>query len=398
MSIEDRDSLPEANDFSLPSAGIETVDRAVFNLFDKDLPFQVKIDDQSTKVPVVFSTGERFALTRRNSPIRDRNNTIILPVIAIYRKSIDISPSQGGYGTPIAFRDQPLYTVKKRLSPKDRDYQNIINRFGIMNQKNVSSRENFSKTDIFPGNEAKPGTLATRRNGKNLSLVADKTVTSLNNRLTDNIFEIITAPYPTFMVVSYEIVFWTQYVQNMNKMIEVMMSRFSGQDTGFKMTTAEGLEYVAFIKSPLASADNFNDFSKDERIIRYNFNIDVPAYIFASKEAGLPSPFRKYQSAPQIEFGYQQVDNKVFTTSKNPEDVVDQNDFILSEIESESMTELKRGQTSAKVYETIKNPFTGQDSTHVAKIVSKNERTGETVASGRIEIDLQTTLDSPTSE
>ena len=146
------------------------------------------------------------------------------------------------------------------------------------------------------------------------------------------------------------------------------------------------------------SADNFNDFSKDERIIRYNFNIDVPAYIFASKQAGLPSPFRKYQSAPQIEFGYEQVDNKVFTTSKNPEDVVDQNDFILSEIESESMTELKRGQTSAKVYETIKNPFTGEDSTHVAKIVSRNERTGETVASGRIEINLQTTLDSPTSE
>ena len=98
-TIEDRDSLPEADDFSLPSAGIESVDRAIFTLFDETVPFQVKIDDQSTKVPVVFSTGERFALTRRNSPIRDRNNTIILPVIAIYRKSIDLSPGQSGYGT-----------------------------------------------------------------------------------------------------------------------------------------------------------------------------------------------------------------------------------------------------------------------------------------------------------
>ena len=75
--FDDRNNLPEAEDFDLPSSGIEDIDRAVFDLFDKTLPLQVKIDDQSTKVPVVFSTGERFALTRRNSPIRDRNNALI---------------------------------------------------------------------------------------------------------------------------------------------------------------------------------------------------------------------------------------------------------------------------------------------------------------------------------
>jgi hypothetical protein len=397
-TIDDRNNLPYPEDFGIPSAGLEDVDRAIFDLFDKVLPLQVKIDDQSTKVPVVFSTGERFALTRRNSPIRDRNNTIILPVIAVYRKSVDLSPGQGGYGTPIAFRDQPIYTVKKRLSPKDRNYQNIINRYGIKNQENVSSRKNFTRDDNFPGNIAKPGTLATRRNGKNLSLVSNAQTTSLSNHLTDNIFEIITIPYPTFMMVSYEIVFWTQYVQNMNQMLEVMMSRFSGQDTGFHLTTPKGFEYVAFLKSPMNTADNFNDFSKDERIIRYNFTIDVPAYLLAPEQEGLPSPFRKYESAPQIEFGYTQVDGFVFTESKNPEDVVDQNKFVLSEIETESMTSLQRGQTSALVAETVINPFTEGESIKVAKIKTRNERAGETVASSRIGIELQTTLDSPTSE
>jgi hypothetical protein len=396
--IEEREGLPEAVDFGLPSSGIEEIDRALFNLFDKTLPFQVKIDDQSTKVPVVFSTGERFALTRRNSPIRDRNNAIILPIIALYRKSIDLSPGQGGYGTPISPRDQSTYVVRKRLSKKDRNYQNLINRFGIKNQENVSSRENFARSDVFPGNIAKPGTVVTRRNGKNLSFIANSQTTSLDNSLTDNIFEIITAPYPTFMLISYEIVFWTQYVQNMNQLLEVMISKFSGQDIGFKIQSPSGFEYTAFVKSPLNTDDNFNDFSKDERIIKFNFTIDVPGYLFAPDHEGLSSPFRVYESAPQIEFGYSQVDGFVFTTSKNPDDVVNQDKFVLSEIESKSMTSLRRGQTSADVVEIIENPFTSEPSTKVSKIRIRNERAGETVASSRIAIDLQTTLDSPSSE
>lgn len=394
----DRDSLPVADDFDLPSAGIEDVDRAVFTLFDKDLPMQVKIDDQSTKVPVVFSTGERFALTRRNSPIRDRNNTIILPVIAIYRKSIDLSPTQGGYGTPIAFRPQTSYTVKKRLSPKDREYQNILNRYGIKSQENVSSRKNFQSNDIFPGNSALPGTVASRRNGKNLSLVDGNQEVNLNNSLTDNIFEIITAPYPRFMVVSYEVTFWTQYVQNMNQMIEVMISRFTGQDIGFKMVNDKGMEYVAFLKTPMSTADNFDNFSQDERIIRYTFSIDVPSYIFAPRHEGLSAPFRKYYSAPQIEFGYKQISGFMFTSDSNPEAVVDQDKFILSEVNPASMNNLRRGQDSGNVIETITNPFTGAEESRVSKVRIRNERSGETVASSRISIDLQTTLDSPTSE
>ena len=396
--IEDREALPVAEDFDLPSAGIEDVDRAVFRLFDKDLPLQVKIDDQSTKVPVVFSTGERFALTRRNSPIRDRNNTLILPVIAVYRRSIDLSPGQGGYGTPIAFRPQSSYTVKKRLSPKDRDYQNILNRFGIKNQENVSSRKNFLHNDVFPGNSTRPGTIASRRNGRNLSFFDGNQEIDLRNSLTDNIFEIITAPYPRFMVITYEVTFWTQYVQNMNQMIEVMISRFSGQDTGFRMVSEQGMEYVAFIKSPLSTADNFDNFSQDERIIRYTFSIDVPSYIFASKHEGLPTPFRKYYSAPQIEFGYKQISGFMFTSDSNPEAVVDQDKFILSEIESQSMTSLRRGQDSGNVIENIINPFTGAEEKKISKVRIRNERSGETVASSRITVDLQTTLDSPTSE
>jgi len=396
--LDNRDELPVADDFSLPSSDIEETDRAVFDLFDKLIPFQVKIKDQSTKVPVVFSTGERFALTRRKSPIRDKNSTLILPLIALYRKSIDLSAAQAGYGTPIAPRDQELYIVKKRLSPKDVDYQRILNRFHIKNQSNVASRANLGANLNFPGNEARPGTIASRRNAGNLAIGSRDSSYLLKNNTPDNIFEIITAPYPTFMLISYEITFWTQYTQQMNQMIEVMMARFSGQDHGFKIKGPNGYEYVAFLKAQLTTQDNFVDFSAEERIIKYTFSIDVPSYLFAPQHEGLPAPFRKYFSAPQIEFGYVQTRTQVVTREKNPEGIIDQNKFILSEIDTVEMNQSLRGQGSEELVEVITNPFTGEKSTTFSKVLTKHERSGETVASSRITVDLETTFDSTSSE
>ena len=66
----DGDKVPE--NFEFPSIGIENIDRAIFDLFDKKLNFEVTSNGQSKLVPVIFATGERFALTRRKNPIRDR--------------------------------------------------------------------------------------------------------------------------------------------------------------------------------------------------------------------------------------------------------------------------------------------------------------------------------------
>ena len=52
--LDDRDNLPVPEDFSLPPSNIEEIDRALFGLFDEQLPLQVKIQDQASKVPVVF--------------------------------------------------------------------------------------------------------------------------------------------------------------------------------------------------------------------------------------------------------------------------------------------------------------------------------------------------------
>ena len=59
---------PVAEDYDIPSAGIEDVDRAIFKLFNNDMSFEVINDNELIKIPVVFAAGERFALTRRKDP------------------------------------------------------------------------------------------------------------------------------------------------------------------------------------------------------------------------------------------------------------------------------------------------------------------------------------------
>ena len=144
--IKDFNGSNSPEDFEFPTIGIENIDRTVFDLFNETLKFQVTSNGKVKNVPVIFATGERFALTRRKNPIRDRNNTNILPLISIVRQNLDIGASQGGKKTAIALRAQPNYTIKNRLSEKDREFQNLLNKQGLRNQDNVASNNNFIDT------------------------------------------------------------------------------------------------------------------------------------------------------------------------------------------------------------------------------------------------------------
>jgi len=388
-------------DFEIPPCGIEDLDRALFNLFDKRLSFSIEVNNTPKKVPVVFSTGERFALTRRAPPVRDKNNALILPIIAIKRNTINFSPGQEGLGSPIANRDQDGYVVRRRLDKSDRDYQNIVNRLRLKNQENVASRNNFGDQTIFPGNTSKPGTVASRRNGKNLSLRSSTSGHLLESNLGNNIFEVITVPYPKFIVANYEITFWTQYTVHMNQIIESLIAQFDGQEKGFKIETDKGYEFSALFQGELTPADNFTDFTNDERIIRYTFQVKVPGFLLATRIDGMKNPFRRYLTAPQIDFGIDQISSQAIKTSKSSvtgEEIGKDGTkkFILSDTELLDKTgeaPLARGQTGAQLKQLIENPFTGETKTVYSRVKTRNQRRGETVASSLIVVNLETSND-----
>ena len=52
-----------------------------------------------------------------------------------------------------------------------------------------------------------------------------------------------------------------------------------------------------------------------------------------------------------------------------------------------------RDQTGERVLEVMKNPFTGENERQFVRVITKHQRSGETVASSRIIVDLETVND-----
>ena len=368
--------------YEIPSCGIEDVDRAVFNLYDKILAFEVTAKEQTTRVPVVFAAGERFALTRRQRPIRDKNNALILPVIAIKRGAIGYKTEAEAGGTPISFRQTTDYVIRKRLAETDRDYQNIINKLSIKNQSNVSSRANFLLNDISPGNSNIPDKFASRRNGTGISFGSGgKLAFPIDDNLNNNIYEIITVPYPIFIQVNYNVVFWCQYMQQMNQMLETMLIKTTGIGREFQMTTDKGYKFTAFLQGSFTSNDNFDEYSGDERIVKCSFDIRVPAYILAPKHPGLGTPFRSFQSAPTINFEINQINQDVNEKPIIPGSEAATREFILSDvnlINDDGTTNQSRSESSLQtVVET-------SGKKKYENLVYRDPKAGESIEYGRI--------------
>lgn len=382
------DGTNTPKNFDFPSMEIEDIDRAVFNLFDKKIRFETEQNGKSKKIPVVFSSGERFALTRRKNPIRDRNDAIILPIIAIQRGTIDTSPGQHGKGTAIAYGDQPGYYIKRKLAESDRDYQNIINKQGIKNQDNVAAKNNFASSLIYPGNKNKPGKVASRRNKTN-SLTNGNP--SLAEDLGNNIFEIIEIPYPQFVAIQYDVTFWCQYMSQINQVIQNIFINYKGQAHEIPIETDHGFEMVAFFSDNILLDTNVSNYSGEERIIKYKTQVTVNGYMLNPKSIrGVPNSLRSFFSAPKIDFGYKENpkgSNVIFNNEKE-----NKKKFILSDIKN--INELKgqvRGESSELIEYFVENPFTKSKERKISKVISSNKRTGETVISPLLinEIDRQ---------
>lgn len=369
------------SEYEIPSCGVEDVDRAIFNLFDKTIDFEVKVNEQTKHVPVVFAAGERFALARRQQPIRDNNNALVLPLIAIKRTNIGYKTEAEAGGTAISFRQTSDYVIKKRLDSSDRDYQNIINKMGIKNQDNVSSRGHFQLSDVSPGNSNIPGTFASRRNGPGIAFGQGTIMQPFNNDIDNNIFEVITVPYPVFIQVNYNVIFWCQYMQQMNQMFETLLMKTTGTGREFQVTTQGGYKLTAFLQGAFTSGDNFEEFTNDERVIKCSFDIRVPAYILAPRHPGLGTPFRKFQSAPTIDFIINDITQNIYEEPTIPGADERSNSFILSDVELLDDTgkeSLSRSQSS------LKTAVNSDGKRRYENLIYRDPKSGESISRGRI--------------
>ena len=283
--------IPE--DFDMPSCGIEDVDRALFKLFNEDLPFYYELDGDMKRIPCVFAGGERAMILRRKKPLRDRQGALILPLVSIMRNGIDQESDKGigpGDGT---------LTIRKRLAQEDRAFKRLANQEGLRNQSNIPTAARSSNFDLRVG--------------------------------AKNIYEVITIPAPRFFKATYEITFWAQYLQQMNDILEAFMTSYNIDIArSFKIETDKGYWFVATVESGLSDSTNFDGYADDERLIKTSVTMSVTGYIINPKFPGAPSMFRRYVSAPKVQFETTTNFPPAISTSTLPS--YDPEDYVFDEL------------------------------------------------------------------
>lgn len=360
----------------IPSCTIEDIDRAIFNLFNEDLPLFYELKKQTKRVPIVFASGERFALISRKKPLRDNSNALILPIISILRSSISAENEMGLPSNQVV-----PHIIKKKISRKDVQYQRLQNKLNLTNSDDLPTSNSFLNSDSGSTQQnAQAGRIATRRSTKNS--VVSRSDSMLEQSIDDNIIEVIEMPPPKFLTVTYDIMIWAQYVQQMN---EILMSIISNSQNfsqrTFRIETTKGYNFVAYMDAALSSNNNFDEFTSDERLIRESFSMKVPGYILGETYKGAPNKLRSVQSSPVISFEMNFVNGKVEDSenfdSSDPKNYVLDDRTVQSSLPGQTIsTNLNRvslsqrniepGQETALVGGTSNDVLTGD------KLVSEN--------------------------
>ena len=387
-------------DFHVPSCTVEDVDRAVFNLFEKDITLQYSLKKEMKKIPVIFATGERFAILRRKKPLIDKAGATILPLISISRTGVNQNVDRG-----MATNQSVEMVIKKKLSPKDPIYQRLLNKEGLEHQDNRATAGHYVKNvGGAEGGGAVAGTVARRRPDGLLPLEMRQGKLIDRTKLGNNFFEIYTIPAPKYFTAEYEVTIWAQYTQQMNNILMAIMNSYHSNSTkSFRVESDKGYWFVAYLDGALSSGNNFDDFSDDERIVRYSFSMNVPGYIINPTYPGSQPSHRRYISAPQISFDMTQV--LAIPEEKEIEGIRsgDPQDYILDDLrtlddpaysrlvakkgvvadnkfyKTTSLGGTESGRSPTVVKRVAYDPLTGDEVKQELEIKMRNQRKGETV-------------------
>lgn len=274
-------------DIVIPSCSIEDVDVAMFNLFDKEISAQCGGIDggEVKKVPVIFAAGEKWALLKKGRLLRDRNNTLLLPLITIMRNEVNQNISEDVAGRGINQQTGEI-VIRRRLDKSDRDYQNLINKFFLHNQEGVIETQPKIR---------KIGSLSDTKVSRDGAYLAPN--------LLNNVYETIVVPSPQFYTAKYQVTIWTQYTQHANQILEKVFSSLLPQGQSWRLDTKKGYWFVAKMSDgSLSTETNFEDMTQQERYIKHTFEVHVPAYFFATVAPGSPVPVKRYISSTAINF------------------------------------------------------------------------------------------------
>lgn len=241
----------------MPST-LETIDGAMVRFLDEDLNLSTTTNTGFKKVPVIWVSAERAYQVKAsdNKELRDTEQTLILPLITVNRASVTKDPNRKG-------------SVYANLYPVNDAKGGTITVARRINQKKTAEFQNAFSLRQYGPNKNVQGKM---RNTNKRNMSTQRTV-----------YETMTIPIPTWVMVNYEVTLRTEYQTQINELLQPFAT-IPGNSRMPKMIKNEGHHFEVFIDGNFANTSNMSSLGMDRRNFEQTINIEVLGYLIGEGE------------------------------------------------------------------------------------------------------------------
>ena len=290
------------------SVKLVDIDSAILYYFDNVIQPSVEDNGENIKVPIMYASPERWKAIQRDGFMKDKKRQTITPVIAYRRTSIEkddsIPQDKLDANNPNMF-----YTFEKQFSQENR-YDNFTLQQGLLPQK-----------------------------------------------------EYYNVTFPDYVVLNYDFIVWTTYIEQMNKIVEKVI-----YSDGAYWGDPEKLRF----RSRVESFTDATEVSDVERLVRTNFSVTLRGYLLPDGNFDHRSTTQKHITPKKVMIGAETdsiIDKKIGRSGQFTEDVVDSVSVPSSPAESTGV------------------------STQLSNPISFNQGTGVTLSQNGVSFDGSTAID-----
>jgi len=264
----------------MPST-LETIDGAMVRFLDEELNLYTTTNEGFRKTPVLWVSAERAYQIKswHNKELRDTEQTLVLPLITINRASVDKNPTRKG-------------TVYANLYPVDDPRGGTITVARRINQKKTAEFQNA---------------LANRKYGTKKTVGAKMLNTNKRNMSVQRaVYETISIPIPTWVMVNYEVTLRTEYQQQINELLQPFLT-IPGNSRMPKRITYENHFYEVFINGSIANGSNASNMGMEQRNFEQTITIEVLGYLVGEGDNQEKPKIVKRENAVEFKLSREKV-------------------------------------------------------------------------------------------
>ena len=273
--VGDKDVAKELQEIEFMPSSLETIDGAMLRFIDEDLNLSTVTNEGFKKVPVLWVTAERAYQIKNNKDLRDKEETLILPLITVNRSSVTKEPNFRG-------------TVFANLYPVDDARGGTITVARQLNQKKTAEFQNAA---------------ANRKYGPDRNVASKMLNTNKRNMSPAKaVYETITIPLPTWVKVQYEITVRTEYQQQLNELIRPFLT-VPGNSRMPRRIENEGHYYEVFIDGGFSNNSNKASLGMEQRNYETTIGIEVLGYLIGEGENQEKPKIVRRENAVEVKIG-----------------------------------------------------------------------------------------------